>query len=177
LFKNGDEKYVAIPILIPSSTPSTKGWWFQVAELYGAPYGGSPPIGIFVDADSTGKNHLSLRRDATHNHDQVWLGPLLDGLWHTVILHVRFATDNSGFVQIWYDGVPQHFNNGATQLNYITLEPGINWDGSRPNFLNINSYREGGAFPGLITIYHGTPAVGDTFASVSSVVGGAGHGP
>jgi hypothetical protein len=167
MFHPGNDVFVSIPVLVPTAVPSASAGWFQVAEVYGQPYGGSPTMGIDLSADSSGLNHIVLARDVTHN-DQPWVGPALDGKWHTVILHVHFATDNTGFVQIWYDGTQQKFTDGTTQLNYITLQSGINWDGTDGNFLNINEYRQAGAFPGTVTIYHGAPAVGTTLSAVES---------
>jgi hypothetical protein len=83
---------------------------------------------------------------------------------------VHFATDNTGFVQIWYDGAQQKFSNGSTQLNYITLQSGINWDGTHGNFLDINQYRVAGGFPGTVTTYHGAPAFGTSLQAVEGTL-------
>ncbi len=175
LFRPGASWYVSVPVLIPTSLSAvTRGKWFQIAEIYGPPYDGSPTIGIDLTADGNGHNHLALGLDATHSGTP-WVGPALDGRWHTVILHVHFAVNDTGYVELWYDNVQQTFTgyaqnvtltNHGKRLNYATLVPGINWDGQTANFLDIDSYRLRNAFPGLVTIYHGAPAVGKTLASV-----------
>ena len=167
LFKPGSDAYVAIPLLIPSGFPVIdwhKGW-YQVAELYGRPYGGSPPVGIGLTNYATGVNHLQL---VDHYGKVWWQGPSLDGRWHTLTLHVHFATDNTGSVELWYDGVAQKLINGTTKVNYPTLLSGVNWDGTDANFLNINSYRSAGSWPGTLTLFHAAPTVATTLAAAES---------
>jgi hypothetical protein len=176
-----DNVYVSIPVLIPSSFPNTDAGWFQVGEIYGPPHGGSPPIGLDLWNPGDG-NHLELCQDATHNYTCPWRGPVLDGGWHTVTFHIQFSTDPSvGYVEVWYDGVPQQINGGVegtagmgTRLYYATLVSGINWDGTSANYLNINSYRELGSYPGTVTFYHGAPKIGTTLASVTPDAGASG---
>ena len=148
-FHPGNEVFVGTQTLLPigSGFPTSAGGWFQVSEIYGKPYGGSPTIGQDLIHDSAGW-HYCLQRDATHGYDKPWVGPVLDGKWHQVIFHVRFATNNTGFVEVYYDGVLQKFSNGSTRLYYITLQKGIDWDGTDGNFLNTNSYRQAEAYPG-----------------------------
>jgi hypothetical protein len=175
MFFPGDDWYISIPTLIPSGFPTINNqYFFQVAEIYGPPYGGSPTVGLDLESDSAGRNHLKLDLDAAHSGTP-WVGPALDGRWHTLTLHVHFATDSSGFVQLWYDGVLQTFNGRAnnvtftsnnTQINYATLVSGVNWDGRDGNFVNIDSYRARNGYPGTVTLFHGAPAIGGTLASV-----------
>lgn len=167
MFTPGSDAYIAIPTLLPSGFPVIdwhKGW-MQVAELYGQPYGGSPPIGIGLTNYGTGINHYQL---SDHASKVWWQGPSIVGGWHTVTLHVHFATDNTGSVELWYDGAQQKFTNGATKLNYPTLLAGVNWDGTHGNFLNINNYRSAGSWPGTVTLFHGAPTVATTLAAAES---------
>jgi hypothetical protein len=107
-----------------------------------------------------------MNQDAHHNYRRAWTGPAAtDDGWHTIIFHVKFETDNSGFVQIYFDGKLQKFTNGSTILHEATLDPGITWDGSA-NYLDIQSYRSAGSFPGTVTTYMGAPRIGPTLASV-----------
>jgi hypothetical protein len=167
LFPPGSDAYIAIPNLIPAGFPVLdwhKGW-MQIAELYGRPYGGSPPIGIGLTNYGTGVNHYQL---VDHYGKMWWQGPSLDARWHTITLHVHFATDSTGSVELWYDGVPQKLLNGSTKVNYPTLLAGVNWDGTNANFLNINSYRSAGSWPGTLTLFHGAPTVATTLAAAES---------
>lgn len=167
MFKPGDEAWIRVVPLIPKAVPPVTGW-FQFAEVYGPPHGGSPPLGLSIIAVN-GVNHFAAFRGARYSYDRIWLGPEVDGAWHEIILHERFATDSTGFVEIYFDGAQQTLANGQTRAAMVTLDPGVNWDGSTPNFLNVNQYRKAGMFAGTVTIYHGSPAVGSSRDSVAGL--------
>jgi hypothetical protein len=167
LFANGDDAYIGFSTYFPSGFPLTgTDWtccqnWLQFAEIYGAPYNGSPSIGLYA-RDSK----LAFGRDATHNNDTPWTAPFTTNTWYSITLHVKFSTDPSvGFVELWLNGVPQKFTNGSTRLYYDTLVPNVNWNGSTPNRLQLNQYRGPYAL-GTVTLYHAAAKVGSTYASV-----------
>lgn len=168
--KPGDNDYIAVRVLVPTSMPAvnTNTAWFQLAEVYGKPYGGSPPIGLDLsDFHENGVNHFMMNQDANHGYARAWTGPAAnDGKWHTIIYHVNFETNNTGSVQIYFDGQLQTLTNGTTTLHEATLDPGVNWDGKDGNFLDIQSYRSPGSLPGTVTTYEAAPKIGTTLASV-----------
>jgi hypothetical protein len=169
-FVPGDDDYIAVRVMVPTTMPAvdTNSSWFQLAEVYGKPYGGSPPVSVALsDFDESGVNHFEMDQDATNGYARAWTGPASDdGQWHTIIFHVNFETNNTGSVQIYFDGQLQTLTNGTTTLHEATLDPGINWDGTDGNFLDLQSYRNPGSFPGTITTYEGAPQIGTTLASV-----------
>jgi hypothetical protein len=169
-FKPGDSDYVAVRVMVPTTMPAvnTNNSWFQLAELYGKPYGGSPPVSVDLsDFHENGVNHFIMDQDATNGYARAWTGPASnDGQWHTIIFHVNFETNNTGSVQIYFDGQLQTLTNGTTTLHEATLDPGVNWDGKDGNFLDLQSYRSPGAFPGTVTTYEAAPKIGTTLASV-----------
>ena len=81
-------------------------------------------------------------------------------------MHTKMATDNTGFVQLWFDGQQQTFTNGSPTINYPTLAAGINWDGRTPNVLNVNQYRRASAYPGTVVTYQAAAKIGTTLAAV-----------
>lgn len=166
VFKPGDDDYISIPVLVPTTVPATSTW-FNLAEIYGKPYGGSPPVSFGLsDVGESGQNHFVMNQDATNGYKRAWTGPpATDGQWHTITFHVNFETNNTGSVQIYFDGQLQALANGTTTLNEATLDPGVNWDGTHANFLDIQSYRSAGSFPGTVTTYAGAPRFGTTLAS------------
>lgn len=163
LFHNGDDRYIGFSTYFPTGFP-TITTWFQAAEVYGQPYGGSPPIGI----DVIGQN-IALYRDRTHNWDVPWQAPHTVGGWDDIVLHVHFSSSPSqGFVEIWHNGVQQRFKNGQTRLYYATLVQGINWTGgSGTNDLDLDQYRSAQSKFGTVTIYHDAAKVGTTYAAVA----------
>jgi hypothetical protein len=107
-FKPGDDDYFAVRVLVPTTMPAvnTDTAWFELAEVYGKPYGGSPPISLNLsDYGENGVNHFMMNQDATNGYARAWTGPAAnDGKWHTIIYHVNFETNNTGSVQIYFDG-------------------------------------------------------------------------
>jgi hypothetical protein len=163
LFHNGDDMYISFSEYFPVGFPST-ATWFQVAELYGQPYGGSPPLGVYVVG-----NNLVLGRDVTHGYDAPWKAPIQQGVWQNIVLHVKFSPDPTvGFVEIWDNGVHQTFTDGTQRLMMDTLIPGINWNSPNgTNALFLDQYRSGSASMGTVTEYAGPTKVGMTYASVT----------
>jgi hypothetical protein len=170
MFKPGATDYIAVRVLVPAAMPAvnTNNSWFQLAELYGKPYGGSPPVSVDLsDFHENGINHFIMNQDANHGYARAWTGPAAnDGQWHTIIFHVNFETNNTGWVQIYFDGQLQTLTNGTTTLHEATLDPGVNWDGKDGNFLDLQSYRSPGSLPGTVTTYEAAPKIGTTLASV-----------
>jgi Polysaccharide lyase len=175
LFRDGADLYVSLPYMFPNSFPRITSAWFEVAEIYGPPTGCSPPVGVYLYHRSSG-DHLAVGRGG---YGAISLFPRLTRhRWHAVILHVKMSTDPAvGFVQAWYDGVQQTFTGGVSTDRYATLRPGCNWDGTHANFLDIDSYREYGGYPGNVTLYHGAPAVGTSYASVAGTLANPPYGP
>jgi hypothetical protein len=170
MFRPGDNDYIAVPMLIPQNVPAvdTNTAFFEMAEIYGAPFNGSPTVSVGLsDYGENGVNHFVMNQNASYGYKRAWTGPAAnDGQWHTVIFHVNFETDDTGYVQIYFDGQLQTLANGQTTLYEPTLDPGVNWDGKDPDFLNVQQYRSAGSFPGTVTTYSGTPRIGTSLASV-----------
>jgi hypothetical protein len=162
LFGNGDDKYIGFGTMMPVGFPSITNW-FQFAEVYGPPYGGSPTIGFDIKG-----NKLGLWRDGTHRFDNPWSAPISYGNWEYIQAHIKFSTNPSvGFIEIWLNGVQQHFTNGSTRLYYATLLQGDNWNGSSKNDLDLDQYRQMSPLLGTQSIYHADTKVGTTLASVA----------
>lgn len=169
LFHNGDDLYIGFSTYFPADFPSPPSW-FQVGEIYGAPYASSPAIGFDVENDAQGQPHLVLSRDQTHNNDTPWTAPTpvdKGTAWDDIVVHVKFSDDPSvGFVELWYNGVRQTFTDGSTRLYYATLVPGETWQQGTPNALYMNQYRAAKPM-GTVTIYHDQALVGTTYDSVA----------
>lgn len=162
MFHDGDDAYIGFSTLFPTGFPFIPHW-FQFAEIYGKPYGGSPPLGLDVVG-----NRFGLWRDATHGYDNPWSVPLQTNAWQDLVLHVKFSADPTvGFVEIWLNGVQQTFGNGQQRLYMATLVPGINWSGAGgADYLDLDQYRSKLDAFGRVTIYHAAARIGDSFAAV-----------
>jgi Polysaccharide lyase len=162
IFRAGNERYISFSTLFPAGFPRITNW-FQIAELYGPPYGGSPPIGIYVSGRS-----LVLGRDVTHHYDTPWRSRIRQGSWEHLVLEVKFSADpRIGFVKLWLNGIPQTFAGGRRRLAMGTLIPGINWTGRRgADSLDIGQYRAAQPALGTVTVYEGQVRVGTGYAAV-----------
>jgi len=171
-FIAGKNYYISIPVRIPAGLPlmyDNGPKFFQWAQI-DYPGADQPSMGLGIGGGEYPQNYTTNHYDfGMHDNgagDYPWFGPAVDGNWHTVILSVHFETDNTGSVQLWWDGVQQTFSNGSKTWNGPTLT--ISPDGQYHDALDIDSYRAFNAMPGTVTIYHGAPAIGPTYSSVSS---------
>jgi hypothetical protein len=167
IFRPGDNDYIGFSTMFPSSFPSNvcTPWvslcWMQVMEIYGQPYTGVTPIGLYVIG-----NRLAL--DETPN--PIWTAStdIVKGAWQDVVLHVNFSTDPAvGYVELWYNGVHQTFTNGQTRYYEATLKTGDNWDGTHADKLYLSQYRGPNPAMGTLTIYHSAAKVAQTYAQAA----------
>jgi hypothetical protein len=194
LFNNGDTDYVAFSLFLPNGFPSNvPSNSFQIAELYGAPYGGGPIIGMFVTGDHVDLGVSYKDSSGTLIYYHPWTSVSSNPIgtaWQDFTLKVHFSTQllssnnsNGGYIQLWYDGVSQSLtdNNGNISpiLPLATLVPGVNWGATCPisgpgtincmNHLYLNSYRKKGNIIPAVTTYEDEAKVGSSYDSVQPV--------
>lgn len=110
----GSEAYYRWSTLFDPSFPSVPTWqlfaqWHQIEDS------GSPPMELYVYGEEL-RFRLAQR--------QVWRAPLVRGVWHDFVLHVKFSDDpRRGFVELWHQGekvLPKTY--AATRANdYLKL--------------------------------------------------------
>lgn len=168
-FGEGDEFYVGMSVYLPANFPTIGApvYGVQVMEIYGPPFGGSPPIGIEIRGDTIG-----LARGAKYSYDQTgmkWstnISGAKGKTWIDLVFRIKLSTNPSvGFVEVWHNGVKQKFAGGSERLNYDTLENGVNWESGGYNEVFINHYRSAGL--GTLTVYHDELYIGKTYESVA----------
>ena len=179
VFTPGKNYFIAIPVRIPAGLPlmtDSAPKFFQWAQI-DHPGNDQPSMGLSIGGGEAGytTNHFAFEMYDNGAFDYPWYGPAVDGHWHTAILSVHFATDNTGSVKLWWDGVPQTFSTGSTTFNGPTLT--VSPDGQYHESLDIDSYRAFNAMPGTVTIYHGAPAIGSTYDSVNNTLANPPTGP
>jgi hypothetical protein len=181
-YKNGTTTWTSIPVYVPDT----------------APLGGSSPIlgqnngtsfyQIFESKDiasahaSWAMNLIGINGQMSVNSDiwNIWNGPAIGGGWHTAVIETYNTTSSSGWLQLWWDSVPQVLSgngtftkgtdtNGNPQTltgNYrVSGFPTIN-DASAGWPLDINSYRAPGHWPGTTVLYHGPVKIGNSYSIV-----------
>jgi len=98
--------------------------------------------------------------------------PLLDGMWHEVIMRVRWAADSSGAIQVW---TRSQQATGWTQTVHFTGFPTVQWDRTRgccetTAADKIGAYRGVSATP--VAVWLGGIVVGTSFQAVSAALPG-----
>jgi Polysaccharide lyase len=164
LFAPGDNEYIGFSTYFPSSFPNNvcTPWvplcWMQIMEIYGQPYGGIPPVAMYVIG-----NKLTLGDTGR----PIWKSPrnIVKNTWEDVVLHVNFSTNPSvGYVELWLDGVQQTFTTGRTRYYQATLRSEVNWNGVDANRLYLDEYRGARPAMGTVTLYHSAAKVAATYA-------------
>lgn len=171
-FTNGSVMFASIPVKIPTGLPpfyNTGSSFFQWAEAKDT-NALRPSWGLGLVAGPDGRDHyfLEVSPTATDPYPTPWVGPAVDGKWHTAIVAMYYTNRLfGGWVQMWWDGKPVTFDNGKTRFGGITTIT----DGASSWPLDINNYRSFSTDPGTVTIYHGPPEIGRTLASVQPAIG------
>jgi hypothetical protein len=92
------------------------GSWVAFWQMHGyGPAGQGAPL---VLRAVNGQPNLVMQNGVNGQNVNFWSTPLRLGVWNTFVVEVHLATTASaGWVQLWYNGVPQTFINGKTRYN------------------------------------------------------------
>ncbi|HEV7563252.1 MAG TPA: heparin lyase I family protein [Solirubrobacterales bacterium] len=153
----GDEFWLQTKFMLPQDFPTVTGW-MSLVSIYGPPFRGSSPWQIGVEG-----NKFSWMRNSTYRYDVPWEAPLRKGVWISVLLHERFATD--GWVEMWIDGQPVTFFPGSQAAQRLEMKTMDSSNDGGPNSAKIMQYREAGMFE-TGTVYFGALTLGDSRESV-----------
>jgi hypothetical protein len=96
--------------------------------------------------------------------------PMALGVWHDLIVHVRWATDSSGVVEAWHRLAGGAWAKTVTITGYPTLQ----WDDTHPIATmaswvtsdKIGAYRGASTVP--LSVWQDGFCIGSTFASAAS---------
>jgi hypothetical protein len=156
--------------------PSAAGVFFQLLEVYGLPYNGSPPWELDVRSlDGGTTNSFIVPSQISPSFPRYWQSSasVVYETWNDYVFHLGFGTTASadggltgGFLELWWGPnntsasfgstlVQQTFNSNAayTLANSgktlcIPTATAANWNGASPNTVNYDAYRKGGQFTG-----------------------------
>lgn len=146
----GQERWYSWSTMIGADFPRSSAW--QVVSQWHADADGSPPIGFYAENDD-----LVLR---FHRHSgpgrlidivNAWRGPLRRGSWQDIRLHVKWsASDSTGYVELWVNGVAQVFDTGGTRRHIRNLYPG-----GYGNYFKQGLYRQSGLSQTGVVLHDG----------------------
>jgi hypothetical protein len=157
LFAPGREVWEQFSVFFPTSFPTPTSW-FLFQQDYGSPFNSVPPSAWYI-AVYSGVPHLQLTGLYNAGVVQpIWHAPLTRGVWHTFLVHKRFATDKTGFVEAWVDG------SRVIPLTYMQTMLG----GATSASFYLNHYRDLDAITSSATIYFDEAKVGTTQSAVAA---------
>lgn len=114
----GTERWIQWSTRFPADFPTVPAWgWILFFQYHGPPYTGSPAVGFGLDG-----GFMQIQRSQTYGYDVVWQAPRTSAAWMDFVLRVGFAQNETGFIELWLNGVMQSFTNGARRLYMTTVE-------------------------------------------------------
>lgn len=112
--------------VFPQQNPSGVNSFFGFSQIHGSPYIGSPQIGCYVNPGDRlyfGGSQFPL---------PLWETALIRGQWLQFAWRIYFAKDDTGWVELYYQGQLQRLRNGTTRQYMTTIKPeddiGCEWD-------------------------------------------------
>lgn len=147
------------------------GEWVALWQMHG--YGvtgqGAPLVLRCVNGDG----NLYMQNGANGVDTNFWHTKFKTDVWQNFVVHVYLSTNfTQGYVEIWYNGVQQTFNNGQTRWYGPTWD---NVDGSWQDSYNLfkwGVYRSGSLNgKGPAAAYMTDAKIGTTYADVDPTAG------
>lgn len=136
VWNSGEEVWYSLSFMLTPEDPlPSTGQWMLVDQFFAQDArdqisGGSPPLALEVTA--TKQVRIFVRGGAKASADDrvarensYLLAPASEGVWHEVLIHVRWSTEANGLVEAW-----QRTPNGS-----FTSEPQVSANG--PNILTV----------------------------------------
>jgi hypothetical protein len=114
----GTERWIQWATRFPASFPNIDpAGFFVTFQIHGPPYTGSPQVGFGVSG-----SFVNLERNVSYGFDTVWETEMPRDTWMNFVLHVNFAQDATGYIELWLDGKQQTFRTGVRRLQMKTIE-------------------------------------------------------
>jgi len=116
----GSEYFYRWRTMFAADYPNYDSWALFAQWHHDSSAGGSPPISFYTVGNE-------IRLQVGGSSDQVvWTTPLVRGVWHDFVFHVRWAPDSRGFVELYYNGklvLPKTYraNQFGSALNYFKI--------------------------------------------------------
>ncbi len=118
----GTEYYYRWKVMFPTDYPSVRTWQL-FTQWHHDGCCGSPPVEFYVYGEE-------LRLRLTNGAD-VWTAPLVRGVWHEFVFHVKWSPDPAvGFIELWHNR-----EKAVPKRNLATMYAGTK------NYLKLGLYR------------------------------------
>jgi len=141
----------------------TPGAWTSFFQFHND---GASGLSQDMTIKTLGNGKLSLQQtgaDPSAPNGLIWNVPFTNNEWHTFVVAFNYERNDTGWVELWYDGVQQKFINGSTLYHGLLLQAA-----APLSYLKWGVYRSGAnTASGPQTEWVADPRVGTTYASVA----------
>ncbi len=152
LFHEGDERWVAFQVYLPSDYPIDAPSWNDIMQLKQLGSLGTPALSMGVE-----EGRFTFKNSATNHEDSqptagMWSGPAVANRWVEFLLRVKFSAEpNVGFVELFgnLDGSGLKQLLGQTFTHTMKQENGV----TVPSQSRIGQYRDSAMHLGASHIY------------------------
>jgi hypothetical protein len=146
----GTQFWESYEVLIPRNSPlatSHHGWLGLGSPAYGAPYAGSPSLGLEIVG-----GHFRFQRNgfASHPWQIAWERPVTLGRWIRFTWHVLLS--QNGYVQLFMNNQPLQLADGATTSTTLYMPVIDQSDFRGPWFSQLSVYYQHNTYP-QVTLY------------------------
>ncbi len=113
LWHNGDNAWYSLAFMLDPNRPKpAPGGWMLIHQFFAQDIragisGGSPPFAIEItpagqiDVDVRGGVKASSDDAAPWEH-QTYLARATPGVWHALLIHIRWSSSSDGLVEVWH---------------------------------------------------------------------------
>lgn len=150
--KPGDERYYGFSALIPEDFKAGSEDYFILTQWHGND-SGRPPLTLHYEGGKLvvkGNRHRGI----------IWSGSVEKGKWFDMVFHVKWSTDEDGFLEVWKNG--EHIValrgktcNGADVRNFRNPNIYVKFGGYRGRNVDttqtfyLDEYRIGNSYEGV----------------------------
>ncbi len=142
--REGEVRYYEFWTKFPSGWTNNGSW--GVTNQWHGDGPGSPPVAFGWNTWDGYPTQWALRTG--QNATVLWSAPIDTDQWHKVTMEIKWSRTSSGYVKLWYDGVPQTLRGGGLQWNGPTMNSGDTF-----TYYKEGLYRAGDARATAV-IYH-----------------------
>ncbi len=155
-FKEGEDLYIRDAFRVPAANTYNVPWQI-IQQLHEENWSGSPGVAVRLE------NNRVLELGAGDGTPTFWRGPTLQSdRWYDLVYRVNLSqSSNTGFIEVWLDGVQQKLVNGQTRVYGQTMQ-------TDETYLKAGIYRSKTS-TGTSIVEHDAIEVGTSLAAVDAI--------
>jgi hypothetical protein len=119
IIKQGGTYWQSFQVYVPKTDtlPTDPNQWIGLgAVAYGAPFNGSPPVGISIFNNMF---RFQRNQNGPDPYQISWTAPVVKGQWYRFTWHYLFST--AGWVELYVNGVQVNLKYGSTLVKQLPI--------------------------------------------------------